>query len=107
MTKRAIFFGFWLFLGLSLCGNGYAQPSRLDQPMAVHGEFIKVEEAPLSLHEILHLEPGHLFALGAGIVVGATVIGPYFEVGELTGIVVGLIAGTLAYQVWSSQHHSW
>jgi hypothetical protein len=76
--------------------------------MAVPGEFIKVAEgAPFSITEILHLTPAHLVALGAGIVAGATVIGPYLGVGDLTGIAIGLIVGTLAYQMWSSQHHSW
>ena len=120
--KRATFFGLWLFLSLSLAGKVYAQPSNLDQPTAASGEFIeaveeepfsssgefiKVAEAPLSLGEVLHLSPEHLLALGAGIVVGATVIGPYFGVGEVTGIVIGVITGAFAYKLWSSGHRRW
>ncbi len=85
-----------LGLALSLI---YAVPARAGGP----------EEA-LPVGEILHLETDHLLALGAGVLVGATVISPYLEISELTGVVIGLIAGDLLYRsgLWPfEQHHGW
>lgn len=61
---------------------------------------------PFALEEILHLETTHLAALGAGILVGIT----YLEVGELAGIIIGVIGGDLFYRAVlkkEAQHDSW
>lgn len=102
---RAIFFSFWLLFSFSLCGKTSAQSHNTDQPTAIPGEFVRVAE--FSIGEILHLDAERLIALGAGIIVGTTVIAPYFELRELTGMVVGVLIGSFAYQTWSSYHHSW
>jgi F0F1-type ATP synthase membrane subunit c/vacuolar-type H+-ATPase subunit K len=105
MNLRAFFIGFWLIIGLSLCGQAYAQSYNPDQSIAKPSEFVKV--ANFSLGEILKMDVNRLIALGAGIIVGATVIAPYFEFGEVTGIAVGVLIGAIAYQTWASQQSSW
>ncbi len=105
MKMRVILFGFWLFFSFLVCGKTYAQPYNPDQPIATSGKFIKVAE--FSIGEILHLDADRLVALGAGIIVGTTVVAPYFGLRELTGIVVGVLMGSFAHQTWSSYHSNW
>jgi len=105
MNLRALFMGFWLFIALSLCGKAYAQPYSPGQSIAKPSEFVKV--ANFSIDEILKMDVNRLIALGAGIIVGATVIAPYFEFGEMTGIAIGVLVGAIAYQTWSAQQSSW
>ncbi len=67
-------------------------------------------EEALPVGEILHMETDHLLALGAGVLIGATVISPYLEISELTGVVIGVIGGDLLYRsgIWPFQeHHGW
>jgi len=74
------------------------------------GEFISVAGADpfTALGTILHLDTKHLAALGIGIVFGATVITQQLEVGEIAGILVGVIAGDLLYRAFlSHKKQSW
>jgi len=44
------------------------------------------------------------------VLVGATIIGPYLQISELTGVVIGVIGGDLLYRsgFWPfEQHHGW
>jgi len=59
----------------------------------------------LPVGAILRLEPDHLLALGAGLVVGAAAVGPYLGIGEAMGVAAGVITGELAYRsgLWPFQ----
>jgi F0F1-type ATP synthase membrane subunit c/vacuolar-type H+-ATPase subunit K len=116
MSKRALLRCLWLFLGLGLYGESWAQPiaGMPAEEGTPYGEYwqygqyglVKVAEEPISIGELFHLSPEHLFVLGAGIIVGVTVIGPYFDMGEVAGIALGVITGAFAYQIWQPEHHS-
>lgn len=56
-------------------------------------------EGALPLGDILHLDTIHLLALGTGIVLGSTIIAQRLEVGEFTGMIIGLIGGDLLYRL--------
>ena len=67
-------------------------------------------EEALPVGEILHLEPDHLLALGVGVLAGATVLSPYLEISELTGVAIGVISGELLYRsaLWPfEQRRGW
>lgn len=66
------------------------------------GELISVAGADpfMALSTILHLDTKHLTALGLGIIFGATVITTQLEVGEVSGILIGVIAGDLFYRAF-------
>jgi hypothetical protein len=62
------------------------------------GKIVSTAGGELPVAEILHMETNHLVALGAGVLLGATVVSPYLEIGELTGVVLGVIAGDLIFR---------
>lgn len=73
-------------------------------------QFIPVAGADpfAALGTILHLDTRHLVALGIGIVAGASIVGPNLEVGELTGILIGVIIGDLMYREFlEPEKHNW
>lgn len=107
-------FFFYTCLYLSLIftqeavGESIAPTVLIDNDNA--GQFILVSGADpfAALGTILHLDTKHLVALGVGIIVGATVIGPNLELGELTGILIGVIIGDLMYrELLAPEKHSW
>lgn len=55
-------------------------------------------ENTLPMHEITKLESGHLFMLGTGVLVGATLIAPSLKIGELMGVLIGAVASELTYR---------
>lgn len=55
-------------------------------------------DGAVPLNQILEMEPGHLLALGGGVIAGAAVVGPYLGVSELVGVVIGVIGGELFYR---------
>jgi hypothetical protein len=105
---RAAFLCIWLCLGYCQFGEAAGEITPTVFTGADAGQFIPVAEStPIALGEILHLSTSHLFALGAGIVIGATVLVPQLEVGELTGIIIGVIVGDLFYRAFLAPQHSW
>jgi len=70
-----------------------------ESPAALPGVILAADlEGPLPLGEILQLDTNHLLVLGTGVLVGATVIGPYLGISELVAIGVGGIAGEIVYR---------
>ena len=62
-----------------------------------------------SISGLLDLEPNHLLALGAGVLVGAAVIGPYVGISELFGVIMGVIGADVFYRsdLWPFQKSRW
>jgi len=81
-----------------------------DDPTPATPQIILVSssEGILPVGELIHMEPGHLAALGIGVVAGAAVIGPYLGIGELIGVGIGVIGSELVYRstLWPF-HKSW
>jgi hypothetical protein len=106
----------WLSINALL----YSQATVAAEPIAMTiftedsvGELVPVAGGAdpfTALGTILNLDTKHLAALGVGIVFGATTIAYQLEVGEITGILVGVIAGDLFYRTFLAKHsnkHSW
>ncbi len=71
--------------------------------------ILLVAEETLPVGEILHMDTDHLLVLGAGVVAGVTVIGPYLGTGELVAVVLGVIAGEILYRssLWPFRSRGW
>ncbi len=93
-----------LFLSLSLvfglAGSARAAPVHLAAPAHMTGSaVIQVAETPMEgMNEIFHMEPPRLLFLGGGILAGLILISPTLEVGELFGVVLGVIGSEYLYQ---------
>lgn len=76
-------------------------PCRAESPP---DQVLTLAEGPsesLPINELLHLDTGHLIALGGGILLGATVIPGYLGVSELAGLIIGLVGGEVAFRMQS------
>ncbi|CAK0771239.1 hypothetical protein CCP3SC1AL1_540017 [Gammaproteobacteria bacterium] len=102
IAKWRVLLGILTVFGLLSEAFGEVQPLP-DEPRLV----LVSAEGPLPLHEILNLGTDHLFSLGIGIVAGATIIAPQLEIGELSGIVIGVIAGDLLYRLMFPKKRLW
>jgi hypothetical protein len=102
MMMRMAFFFVWFSLGVlpinaAVGGELFTAHLMEESP----GQFIQVGGATdpfAAMGQILQLETNHLIALGVGIGIGAAVIAPELGVGEITGIVIGVIVGDLIYR---------
>lgn len=114
---QPLFFCMWLCLGFAVINESVGAPQETLRTTVLtkddYGQFVPVAGADpfAALGTILHLDTNHLVALGIGIVVGATLIAPELNLGELTGIIVGVIVGDLLYRVALTpkkvKSHSW
>ena len=94
-----------LVLGAVPCTETWAEPPT---PPGNSGQFLPVSGGSVvPIDEILHLSTDHLFALGAGILMGATFIAPQLEVSELAGIIIGVIGGDLLYRIFFPSRRHW
>lgn len=92
-------------LAATLCWSAAAHAAGTTGDITV--AIVAPEETPLvltatdgavPLNQILEMEPGHLLALGGGVVAGAVVVGPYLGVSEIVGVVIGVIGGEILYR---------
>ena len=93
MAKAFITLSLSLCLAFGLAGSVRAAPGHFGEPLGlVGGAVIPVAEAPLAgMGEIIHMEPPHLLFLGGGILAGLLVVSPGLGIGELFGVVLGVI----------------
>jgi|GEM_PF-4214136 len=103
IAKWRVLLGILTIFGLLGEAFGEVLPLPPDEPKLV----LVGAEGPLPLHEILNLGTAHLFSLGIGIVAGVTIIAPQLEIGELSGIVIGVIAGDLVYRLMFPKKRLW
>jgi hypothetical protein len=91
---------FSLTFGLALLWSTSTFAADTQRSLPDPGQIVLVadSEGGLPVDAILHLEPGHLVALGVGLVFGAAVIGPFLGIGEVVGVAAGVIGGELAYR---------
>ena len=89
-----------LCLVLGLAGSARAAPGHLGAPAHLTGSaVIPVAETPIEgMNEIFHMEPPRLLFLGGGILSGLLLISPTLEVGELFGVILGVIGSEYLYQ---------
>jgi type IV secretory pathway TrbD component len=89
----------WLVCGLA--SSARAAPVHLAAPASLAGSGVipAAEETPIEgMNEIFHMEPPRLLFLGGGILAGVLFISPTLEVGELFGVVLGVIGSEYLYQ---------
>ena len=89
-----------LFLVLAVAGSARAAPGQLVAPgHLAGGAVIPVADASLGgIDEVFKMEPPHLLFLGGGIVAGLLLISPGLGVGDLFGVVLGVIGSEFLYQ---------
>jgi len=110
----------WFCLSLMLIENAAGKELTSNELTSIvftedkAGQFIPTGGASdpfAAIGQILSLETKHLIALGLGIAVGAAIIAPELKVGEITGIVIGVIVGDLLYRSTlappAKKHDSW
>lgn len=99
-------------LGIALLWSAFASAAEYQGPATESPQIILVadEGGGLPLTEILRLEPGHLLALGLGVIAGAVVFGPYLGTGEVVGVAIGVLSGEIFYRsrFWPLEKpHGW
>lgn len=102
MRKVALSLFLSLCLVSGLAGSAGAAPlhSGASVPFA-GGLVIPVAETPVEgMNEIFHMEPPRLLFLGGGILAGLLLISPSLEVGELFGVLLGVIGSEYLYQTF-------
>ncbi len=102
MIKVVLSFCLSLSLVFGLAGSAQAAPGQLSAPRHLtSGAVIPVAEAPIEgMSEIFHMEPPRLLFLGGGILSGLLVVSPGLEIGELFGVVLGVIGAEYLYQTF-------
>lgn len=102
-TIFSLVFGMALLWSASASATGVEQPAPISPPI-----MLASSDGGLPVGEILHMEPAHLLTLGVGVVLGATLFGPYLGVSELLGVGIGAISSELVYRspLWPF-HKSW
>ena len=97
---------FSLTFGLALLWSTSTFAADTQRSLPDPGQIVLVadSEGGLPVDAILHLEPGHLVALGVGLVFGAAVIGPFLGIGEVVGVAAGVIGGELAWRQHDGGH---
>lgn len=102
---------FRLMLGLALLWSTSAFADQFIVPTADGPRVIMVSELEglSSVTGLLDLEPNHLLALGAGVLLGAAVIGPVMGISELFGVVMGVIGADVFYRsdLWPLPKSRW
>ncbi len=95
-------------LVFGLAGGARAAPAPLPVSAQLTGSgIVQVAETPIEgMNEIFHMEPPRLLFLGGGILSGLLVISPGLEIGELFGVVLGVIGSEFLYQTTYEPPHS-
>jgi hypothetical protein len=91
---------FGLALGSALLWSAPSFAAGIENPAPEPPRIVLAADAVggVSMNEILRMEPGHLLALGAGVIGGAALISPYLGIGELIGVAIGVIASEFTYR---------